>query len=329
MKKGIIVLIMVAGLVAPTFASDFTFGGDLTFGAIWDLTNDTTGTTMTATADIKSAVDDYNSVTVSIKSSSEDILLERAELDTKLGDYFMMDSGVGITSYVGYMDLNDKSYVSTSTVGNENVANSGVGVSWMMGLDVDLMGYATLRAAFDPMTENDFFVGLFTSQSMGDASFAAEVFFDGNKAASASDGNVIADGEFKLTAGDIALDVGLGIRYEMAAGAGLNWGAGVGFDYGTLFGLDAGIDGNPDGLNKVSIGVAVDPIDLIDLRAAITLSLASGTEMFQGADVAAIFNVGAVDIYAGYLVTSVGGGKKWAPAAAADGGPYLKFDINY
>jgi len=301
----------------------------VTFGAIIDSSDETVGFAKTATADVKAAVDDYNYAQVTIKSSGEDMLLESAYIQTQLGDYFMMDSGIGITTYAGYTSRSDNSYVSTSQYGVENVANAGVGTDWIMGVDIALMSYATIRAGINPANTNDFMAGIFTSQSMGDASFALEVFFDGNSQAEIADGNLIADGEFKLTAGDIKLDLGAGIRYEMAGDGSLYWGVGLGVDYGTMFGIAAGVDGNPDGLDLLGVDITVDPIDLIDFRAAAKMDLASdATDMFQGADVAIIFNIGAADIYAGYLITSVGAGNTWAPAAVTNGGPYVKFDID-
>jgi hypothetical protein len=324
MKKAIITLVVLVGLLASATA-DITLGGDVTFGVILD--GDTVSAAKTATADVKAAIDDYNYAQVTVKSSAEDILLESAYVQTKLGDFFMMDSGIGITTIAGYTSRADNSYVSTSQYGVENVANAGVGTDWIMAVDVAIMSAVTIRAGIDPLTDNDFFAGIFTAQTMGDASFAAEVFYDANAQAEIGDGNLIVDGEFKLTMGDIKLDLGAGIRYEMP-GSDLYWGVGLGVDYGTLFGVAFGITGDPDGLGLAGVDLTVDPIDLIDLRAAVKLSLAEGADMFQGADIAVIFNVGAVDIYAGYLVTTLGAGNTWAPAATTNGGPYIKFDID-
>jgi len=325
MKKAIITLVVLVTVLASASA-DFSFGGDVTFGIIID--GATVSAAKTATADIKSNIDDYNYAQVTVKSSGEDILLESAYMTTELGKFIMMDSGLGIKLTAGYTSMADLSYVSTSQYGVENVANSGVGTDWIMGVDVDLMGIAKIRAGIDPLTDNDFFAGIYTAQTMGDMSFAAEVFYDANAMASLGDGNLIVDGEFKMTLGDIKLDLGAGIRYELPTTGGLYWGVGLGVDYGTLFGVAFGITGDPSGLGLAGVDLTVDPIDLIDLRAAVKLSLATGAELFQGADIAVIWNVGAVDIYTGYLVTSLGAGNTWAPAAATNGGPYIKFDIN-
>jgi hypothetical protein len=340
MKKVIITGLMLVVLASFAMASDVTLGGDITYGVVIGTATDpwNVGEVKAATVDVKAAVDDYVNSVVALTAGSGIALLEDAWVKVNLGNMFMMDSGIGWTLTAGYESIADNSFVSTTALGKENVANAAVGSAWIMGTDIDLMGFLTIRFAVQPANTNDFFVGAFTKQTFGDISVNAEVMFDAAGQAEIGDGNLIVDGEFKMNIGDIKLDLGAGMRMSMMTDGDLAYGVGLGVDYGTLFGIAAGFDGNStNALNFVNIDLTIDPVDLLDIRAGVLLSLADGAEMFQGADMCIILNVGKADIYLGYLVSTAGTGQGeiWADAYALDadglkvGGPYIKVDLDY
>ena len=65
MKKLLVLSVLLGLLVLPVFASDFTFGGDATFGFIGDF-GDNEAETMDLTFDIMAAIDDYSSLTINM-----------------------------------------------------------------------------------------------------------------------------------------------------------------------------------------------------------------------------------------------------------------------
>jgi len=391
MRKLALAMLLIGAVTLP-IAAEITFGGDITFGAILDFADPETATDVdgvngfnkqviagyakTATIDVKATIDDNNYGLVALKHTAEATLLEEAYIRTNIFGALMAELPLTLTTWFGYTSASDASLVSTSEYGYENIGNAGTGTTWIVRADAVIPDLATIRFGWapgtsivipGPLTTDDeqsagnWIVGAFTTlPAMGDISFAAEVFYDNAAGDQIGDGDLIVDGEFKMTIGDIKLDIGAGIRLEMGdldtatteKETIMYYGAGVGFDYGTMFGVALGLLGpSLDGatatvndtdaaIDLIGIDVTVDPIDLLDIRAAVRLSLdpektevdSTTAQMFRGADVAAILNLGAVDIFLGYLVTTVGEGATWAPSPGTnskDGGPYFKVDINY
>jgi hypothetical protein len=335
MKKVIITGLMLA-IIASFAMGDVAIGGDITYGVVIGTATDpwNVGETIAGTVDLTASIDDYVNGLVSVNVHA--MSMADAWLKVNLGSFLMADSGLGWTLTGGFEGISDNSFSNTTALAKEGVGNAGVGSDWVFGTDIDLMGFATLRFAIEPNTANDFFVALFTKQTMGDISVNAEVVFDAAAQAEIGDGNLIVDGEFKMNIGDIKLDIGAGMRMSLMTDGALAYGVGLGIDYGTLFGIAAGFDGNDtDAINWINIDLTIDPVDLLDIRAGVLLSMAEGAEMFQGADICAILNIGAADIYLGYLISDTGQGEIWADAYALDadgnktGGPYIKVDVNY
>jgi hypothetical protein len=414
MRKLALALLLIGAIALPV-AAEITFSGDITFGALLDFADAESATetdgvngynaaiiagySKTATADFKATVDDYNYGFVSVKHTGEDTLLEEAYIRTNIFGALMMELPLTLTTWFGYTSASDASYVSTSEYGYENVGNAGTGTAWIVRADAVLADLGlTVRFGWQPGTSvmvalpstgddkqsaGNWMLGAMFAKTIDAISFAAEVVYDNAAGDLLGDGDLIIDGEFKMTIGeDIKLDVGAGVRLEMGdlyqlstetdptadvKETTMKYGVGVGFDYGTLFGVALGIDGpSLDGqtvatdanlayandtdaaIDQIGIDVTFDPIDLIDVRAAVRLSLdpekldvdgdedsngiSDDTQMFRGADLAVILNLGAADIFVGYLVTTVGEGGTWAPGPGTnskDGGPYFKVDINY
>jgi hypothetical protein len=64
MKKLLVLSVLLGLMALPMFASDITFGGDLTFGFVGDFGDNISYPNATVTVDVKAAVDDYNSVVI-------------------------------------------------------------------------------------------------------------------------------------------------------------------------------------------------------------------------------------------------------------------------
>jgi hypothetical protein len=423
MRKLALALLLIGAITLPV-AAEITFSGDLTFGAILDFADPeadsaepgfnaamAAGYAQTATVDVKATVDDYNYAQVSIRKQSGVVAieLEEAYIRTNIFGALMMELPLTLTTWFGYTSASDASYVSTSEYGYENVGNGGTGTAWIVRADAVLadlgltvrFGWApgTSVKITKPETDDDvqsagnWMLGAMFAKTIDAISFAAEVVYDNAAGDLLGDGDLIIDGEFKMTvAEDIKLDIGAGIRLEMgdmyqdpaeadptadAKETIMYYGVGVGFDYGTLFGVAVGILGpsldestvasstatvgnandTDAAIDLIGIDVTLDPIDLLDIRAAVRLSLDPEKEnaagdaqgMFRGADIAAILNLGKAKFYVGYLVTEFGEGGTWAPGPVQgvdnanvdtfginnglnrlrDGGPYFKVDIDY
>jgi hypothetical protein len=395
MRKLALALLLIGAITLPV-AAEITFSGDITFGASLDFADPEAdsaeagfnsavlaGFSQTATVDVKATIDDnaYGQVSLRKKSGVNDVELEEAYIRLNVFGALMVEMPVALTTWFGYTSASDASYVSTSQYGYENVGNAGTGTAWIVRADAVMADLGlTVRLGWQPgssvlvvMPETDddeqsagnWIIGAMFAKTIDAISFAAEVVYDNAAADQLGDGDLVIDGEFKMTiAEDIKLDVGAGVRLEMGdldaatddKETIMYYGVGVGFDYGTLFGVALGIlgpslDGATTGggteandtdaaIDLIGIDVTFDPIDLIDVRAAARLSLdpekmdVGGTEaqMFRGADIAVNLNLGPVDFMVGYVITTVGEGATWGTglhANSKDGGPYFWVDVNY
>ncbi len=67
MKKLLVLSVLLGLMALPMFASDITFGGDVTFGFVTDFSGERVAAEETdLTFDVKAAIDDYNSLAISM-----------------------------------------------------------------------------------------------------------------------------------------------------------------------------------------------------------------------------------------------------------------------
>jgi hypothetical protein len=340
-KTGLLVLAVLAVAVLPAVGDPIAVTGNITYGFTTDFTTsplvatDTLDVNLTFTGNIDDWITGYALLTyakqdlvASLAATSVTTIaneaLEAAYIKTNLGKFFELGD-VGLILQGGYTSRSDNSYGSTTAYGSEDIGSAGVGTNWMFFVDASYSTYVTMTFAMSPTQANDWLIGAYTNQTLGFGVVSAEVFYDAASQANAADGNLIIDGQVQPTFGDIKLDIGAGFRYSLAGAGSYAWGAGIGAGYMTLFDVNAGVYGNStDMLAGVVADLIVSPAPLIDILAGVKLSTAAGTNLFTGMDIAARFNIGAADLYLGYLITSAAGGAVWAPVSPTNGGLYIK-----
>jgi len=338
-KTGLLVLAVLAVAVLPAVGDAIKTTGDLTYGYTAPLVSPLAATDaltvdvyfsgqideatlgyvqiVYAKTAVLTAVDDTTPTTI------PDIKLGAGYIKSDLGKYFKLGD-IGLTVRGGYTSTSDSSYGSTTAYGSEDIGSAAVGTNWMFEIIGSYMSYINLKFGMNPAGTNDWLIGAYSSNDWGFGSLGFEVFYDANGQASAGDGLLVIDGEWLPVFGDIKLETGAGFRYDLGA-SGYAWGVGLGASYTTLFMAEAGVYGNnTDALAGVVADLQLTPVALIDFLAGMKLSMAAGTDMFTGADIAVRFNVGAADLYLGYLITSSAGGAVWAPVSPTDGGLYIK-----
>lgn len=352
MKTAILVVALAATLVVPAVAElKVVVGGNSTYGVVVNLgvTPLTAGETLTERLKFTATIDDYvtafaridigtlsymSTATPSVAASlANNAVFTQGYLTFNLAKFLKLtEQKIGLTVQGGYFDSADNSYVSTTQYGSENICDAATSAGSEFQVVASYSDLVNLKFAMDPSTANDWIVGLYHSKKYGTTTIAAEVFYDANKTTVAgTPGFITADFEVKPVLGDLSLDVGAGIRYDLATAAAvpLKWGAGVGVTYTTLVNVRAGVMGQTGAmLDLIVADLKVVPVPVVEFLAAMKLD-ANPTFTFVGADIAAKFNLGITDLYVGGVIKA---GNTWAPAAPAAGsnfGPYVKLDVAY
>jgi hypothetical protein len=349
MRKLVLALLLIGAVTLP-IAAEVTFGGDITFGAIWDFVDpngatvgtSTVATTKTATVDVKAAIDDYTAGRVSVRFDDSTngtlvggIEVEEVYIQFKPLAALMLDMPLALTMYFGYDSASDNDYVEFGSYGveDDSVANAGLGTDWIIWGDLVLVDLITVRFGLEPGSANEFLVGAFLSQTIGEGmSVSAEVFYDNGVGNEIGKGVLNVDGNFKMAAGDISLGVGAGIGVNLAATTNnFYYALGAEVVYSSLLNVGFGIEGGGgETFNEAAVDVTLTPAELMDayVGAQFDLRSATGVTLFQGADVGVKLNLGKMDLYAGYLITTVGNGE-WNAIATTNGGLYIKADVDY
>jgi hypothetical protein len=353
MKKLLVLSVLLGLMALPMFASDISFGGDATFGFTTDF--DEYADTTDLTFDIMAAIDDYNSLTINmdgLEKSFSDIVdavisdgddpspvgISKALVSTDLGMFF--DLPVGVVLNWGYDDPGVNEFHSITGYDEEDVFNLDPDEYW--GLDfVVSVKMLEFELAFNPDGSAGGYLLAGAAIKEPIPGLNAEFFYFQGGAGIAGDefgdGQIALDAAYATTVGPVDLEAGVGFWYNLsdAAAAGSEYKIGVGVVAGMdLFEATVGIGGDDeDFLHTVGATVTVMPIDLLDIYAGVLMDLVDATnggEDLQEIDLGINAHLGATEAYVGYLVTKVGAGDNFnAPPAPADGGFYVKFDVNY
>lgn len=345
MRAAVLILVLAAVLAVPAMAEKtITVGGWTKYGFAPQIgtTPLTASETIGQRVNVSVTVDDYvtayarlelASLTYvgSIGATATSALANNARfaygyMDINLAKFMKLDAQkIGLNFRGGWMDSSDNSYVSTSQYGIENIANAGVGGGTMFHVIASYSDLITFKFAMDPGAANDYFFALYHSKKYGNTTIAGEVVLDAAGAGLGS-GNLIVDLEVKPTMGDLALDIGAGMRYGLAASS-LNWGAGVGVSYTTLARVRAGVTGDStNALSGLCVDVRFIPVAVMEIYGAVKLAVMPAFA-FTGADFCAMFNIGAADLYLGAVVRD---GSTWGvDKATNDIAPYVKMEVSY
>jgi hypothetical protein len=351
MKKLVVLSALLGLLALPMFASDFTFGGDATFGFITDFSGDATGYDEKAdlTFDVKAKIDDFNALKFSFNGlETSAVGLDAALVTTDLGKW--LDLPVGLTVKWGYDDPDWNAFADVTAYGNTGYYDMSPDQYWGMTfllsykmLEFELalnpgaknvvaesVGYLLAGLAVkEPIKGLNAEVYYFQDKSAIDEFGEAKIAFDAAYAAEFGGFGLTAAPTFVYDLGDAADDILT--SYDDTEGH-FWWSFGVDATY-DMFTVDVGVSGETDAALKwLDFSVMADVIEKLQVYAGVELELVEGGDMFQGLDIGVNANIGAVDCKLGYVVTDgfgegeIGG---WFNDTWVDGGLYLLFDVNY
>jgi hypothetical protein len=320
------------------FASDFSFGGDATYGFIGDF-GDNFGEKTDLTFDIMAAIDDYNSLTINMDGleSGATIGLAKALVATDIGAWLGLP--VGLVASWGYDDPDANEFEVVTNYENEAVFDFSPNEYWGHAFLLSF-SMVEVEVAFDPglasTAPGRLLAGLAVKEPI--PGLNAEVYyFQNNVVDDLAQGKIGFDAGYSGEFGSVALDAGAAFMYNLAdtPAAGDEYAFGIGLAAAiSMFDITLGIAGDDeDALHTVSATVVVAPVDMADIYAGVLMDLSdltNGGEDLQEIDLGVNAHIGAVEAYLGYLVTSVGSGDNWnSPAGIIDGGAYIKFDVDY
>jgi hypothetical protein len=347
MKKLLVLSVLLGLMALPMFASDITFGGDLTYGFIGDF-GDNLGEKTDITFDIKAAVDDHNSLTIEMNGleanvdglgalTADGVDIEKALVVTDVGGWLGLP--VGLTVSWGFDDPDANEFEVLTGYENEAVFDFSPTEYWGIAF---LMSYniVEVELAFDPcLAETEagrLLAGLAVKEAI--PGLNAEVYYFQNEMVDElAEGKIGIDAAYSGEFGPVALDAGIAFMYNLAdsPAAGDEYAFGLGLAAAIdMFDITLGIHGDDeDALHTVSATAVAAPVDMVDIYVGMLMDLSDLTnsgEDLQEIDLGVNAHVGAAEVYVGYVVTEVGSGDNFnSPAGIADGGAYIKFDINY
>jgi hypothetical protein len=334
MKKLLVLSVLLGLMALPMFASDITFGGDVTFGFITDFSGDAAGNDdkTDATLDVNAAIDDFNSFAMSLNGLEASLVgLDKALVTTDVGKW--LDLPVGLKVYWGYDDPNWNDYAAISHYDLTSIDLSPTEY-WGMGL-VASYKFFEFEVAMDPgaktVDAGRLLAGVAVKEPI--KGLSAEVYYFQNEVVDSYNGVIALDAVYAMEFGDFAVKVGPGFMYDMddAALVAWQWYLAATATYG-MFDFSTELSGLEDNAFAAMDAVLkVKPFDKAGFYGGVVLSFIDGTDTFQGADVGVEVFMGATTMYVGYNITDLGVGEingYFAPTGAG-GGFYVAFDVNY
>jgi len=332
MKKLLVLSALLGLLALPAFTADVTFGGDLTYGFISDFSQN--GRDENATIDMKGSVDDYNSVAISLKGIGETLGTEKAVITTDVGAWLGLP--VGVKLQWGFDDPDWNWFGDISVFEKESMSAASMAEYW--GLDLYITaGMLEIELAGDPESGN-LLAGLAVKEPI--EGLNAELYWwQGDTAPNVWDQSQIHFGAgYGGAFGDFDLEVGANFMYNMddvtvPAEDAWAYGLAVTGAFSMIYGEVALTGNETDALNRVYVYATVAPIDLLKVFVDAELSLADGTEAFQGMEFGLEFETGGTWWAIGYQINNEAFENLNSPTADAvtlpDGGLFAYWDINY
>jgi len=340
MKKLLVLSVLLGLMIVPAFASDVTFGGDLTYGFISDFSGEAVGfgEKFDLTLDMTAVVDEINTVHVSWNDLEiAGMTPDKAVIVHDLGAW--LDLPVGVVLTTGWDDPDINYYQSLSTYGNEEIGGQDgtefLGFDLLVDADMVQFELAMDPGYADDLADGQLLIGVAAPDLMGAS--VEFYYYQGGALVPVDEygeGNVVFDAGYSTEISGIALDAGAAFAYYLGDTAVPEWEYGVGLAVGyDMFGLDIGLDGNSeDTLNLMTANVMVSPVELADIYAFFAMDFSEAAdETFQYAELGVDAHVGAADMYVGYQISNGAtfADTNNAPAFLADGGFFVKWDINY
>jgi hypothetical protein len=334
-------------MALPMFASDITFGGDMTFGFVNNFSDKVETEKTDLTFDVKAAIDDFNSLEINLDgleiATAGGAGTSKGLVTTDVGKW--LDLPIGLKVNWGY---DDPDWNAFAAITHYDALSIYLSPDEYWGVDV-VASYKMLEFEFaiNPGAANNLvpdmgylLAGVAIKEPI--KGLSAEVYyFQGNSADpnvtpidTLDAGTIAADAVYAMEFGDLGLKVGPGFAFYLTDdpkyGA-WRWFAGAKATYKNieasteLTGWDGQAFALMDAVAKVKL------MDKFQPYAGIQLSFVDGTDAFQGADVGVACLVGATTMSVGYLITSNGAndiGGNYSPTLT-NGGLYFLWDMNY
>jgi tetrahydromethanopterin S-methyltransferase subunit G len=345
MKKLLVLSVLLGLLALPMFASDITFGGDVTFGILSDF-GDALGFSKDFTLDIMADIDDYNSLTANIDGLEGQVTGATAAplneskilVTTDVGMLFGLPIGLHVNW--GYDDPDMNEFQNISGYGNEDPWDFSSPVSgeyWGLEFLVSV-SFIEVELAFDPAGSSgggDLLVGLAAKEPI--PGLNAEIYYYQNEKGGSefAKGRIGFDAAYGGEFGGFAVDAGAYFGFDLDDTAANAWALGVGLSGAySIATVTVGIDGNEtDALNTLSATLEADLVaDMLGLYGGLWYDVAN-SELAE-VDLGAMVHLGAVAMYLGYLIdgdspAAASGDNFKAPPGIGDNGAYIKFDVDY
>lgn len=351
-RAALVLAVLLAVAMPAVAASEVTIAGWARYGFHIPVnTADSTLHAVYARAYLTYKADDFNTFTLQMFNNdpvivasltptatttiADNVYIYYAYLTTNLAKYLKIDgSGLGISLINGKLWHGDAGYGNVTQSGWEDTSAAGLGAAWATAGTITYKTVGGFEYAVNPIGNNDFYFGLYTSQTANFGTISAEIAYDGNSGATFGDGIVVTDGSFQRTFGDITAKIGTGMNYNIASAA-LAWNAGLRVTHKTLGLLSMAVKGvTGTMLNLFIADFAVNAVPNMAFLGTVKLDFTAGVDLFNTLDAAVRFDVGVADFFLGY---QLGQSALWAPVAftttatdrAAHSGPYFKVDIAY
>jgi hypothetical protein len=339
MRKAIIALFLLGILVIPAMAEVTAIQGYIDYGFVMNGTQVTNRTY--ARFDLNAKVDDFNNTyfrfeqTGATSDTTGVGRIRYAYVTTNVaGILGLGDSGIGITTSLGWRDVYDKGYDYMLTRHLIDLTSADVNIGFSMGVEVNLMKLVTIAAYDDPFQDNDFIIGAFMGQKIGGFPLNLEVWMAGERRTNLSDADIIFSGEFKPSFGSIAMDTGFGFKYSMNNNTWM-FDVGAGAVINKLITLRAFLNGNSTNIvDLISVEVWAGKFaELITIKGEAYIQL-SKTDVFRGFDACAELALKALTLRAGYLYNPTYGGTAsnvhaYMAPSQPEGGMYLRGMITW
>ena len=283
--------------------------------------------------DLIAEVDEYNTLTFEFGGyvPTGNWTVDAAFIDTDLGAYFGLP--VGLVSTFGSFWACTRKYEATGhateRVGRQCNQLNGIKAALDFGMG-DITVLTSIGDDFDATTTPNIEpiqAVIVTLPELGPVDVEAFMYGKGQE-------------EFKPIIGvnaKVAFDpvsVAAGFAFDLAKGAHLagtqEWAFGVGAkaDLG-MFAAGAALNGNSDDtLNSITLEAGAELMENIGVDAGVGLSLASGADTFQGAEISAYVSPGASTWRVGYIITSVGYSYQ-SVTSLLDGGLFVQGDLSF
>jgi len=348
------VLALMVALAVPVMATDFTWSGELTYGAITDGANvvDAYGNAFIA---VKAAADANNTFNATLSSAysgtGQSVAVDLAGGATVLkafGTYasvidFASDLGkimnlpFGLVATLGWFEPAGTSYSVTGYGYESLIAFDPTGASHDAFQLIATFDTVNVQLAMEPV-----------SSTLAKVQFAPQItvfdvygVFGPIKASVAYTSNGKTDYMGKAGAsvtwtqamGDLTPAVNAEFAYDLASGAKNPWTIGVGVNaaYTTLITVGLSTSINGAGLGNFGINLGLVPMTGIGIDVASSLNMASNAaNILNGIDVSGTYKFGASKVRVGYLYETVKGFNYNAPADfPPNGGLYASWDLTF